>query len=265
VPGLVTRTAGDASVTVDLDHGGRLATLTVAGHQLLAHVADDPIHWGAYVMAPYAGRVRNGRLQAAGRTCQLPLRMPPHAIHGTVLDRRWRQVGGDAFTTDLGPDWPWPGTVTQVIRLSPDALELTVEVRTDGAAGVAFPASAGWHPWFRRSLAHGHQARLHLSAATMLRRGPDGLPDGTLLSPPPDGPYDDCFTDLRAPTRIEWPGALTLTVESDCAYLVVYDERPDAVCVEPQTAPPNALEPPAFTVTGDTPLRAWTRWSWSPA
>jgi len=259
VPGLVTRTAGEASVTVDLDHGGRLATLTVAGHQLLAHVADDPIHWGAYVMAPYAGRVRNGRLQAAGRTCQLPLRMPPHAIHGTVLDRRWRQVGGDAFTTDLGPDWPWPGTVTQVIRLTAQSLHLGLTVTAHGAP---FPASAGWHPWFRRHLPGCAPAVLSLDAATMLRRGVDGLPDGTRVTPPA-GPYDDCFTDLRSPAAINWPGGPHLTVDSSCDYLVVYDEHPDALCLEPQTAPPNSLDQAESVVRPTSPLSATTTWTWS--
>ena len=60
-------------------------------------------------------------------------------------------------------------------------------------------------------------------------------------SPPPPGPWDDCFTDLSGPPVVRWPGALELTIESDCPCVVVYDETAEAVCVEPQSGPPDAL------------------------
>ena len=33
--------------------------------------------------------------------------MPPHAIHGTVLDRRWHAIDASTIAIDLGPDWPF--------------------------------------------------------------------------------------------------------------------------------------------------------------
>ena len=37
-----------------------------------------------------------------------------------------------------------------------------------------------------------------------------------------------------------WPGVLALRIDSDCEHVVVFDEPDDAVCVEPQSAPPDA-------------------------
>ncbi len=87
----------------------------------------------------------------------------------------------------------------------------------------------------------------------MLARGDDGLPDGRRITPPPPGPWDDCFEGITAPTVLEWPGVLRLSIDSDAEYVVVYDEQPGAVCVEPQTAPPNDL---AFMVEPGRPFVA---------
>ena len=46
---------------------------------------------------------------------------------------------------------------------------------------------------------------------------------------------------LRRPPVLRWPGFLELTIESECPDWVVYTEPVDAMCVEPQTAPPDAL------------------------
>ena len=58
---------------------------------------------------------------------------------------------------------------------------------------------------------------------------------------PPAGPWDDCFTDLSGPPVLRWPGALGVVIESDCRFVVVYDEPADAICIEPQSGPPDAL------------------------
>ena len=247
--------AGAASAVVDLEHGGRLRSLRVDGLELLRAQQTDPMAWGCFPMAPWAGRIRRGRFDFDGRSCRLPVNLPPHAIHGTVFTRRW----DDDLTIDLGGDWPWPGRVVQHVELLPDALHLRLEVHADGPP---FPASCGWHPWFRRRLATGGDAQLSFDAGAMWVRDADGIPSGELVDPPP-GPWDDCFTDLRGSPRIEWPGALTLTVESACPHVVVFDEPVDALCVEPQTHPPDALNLGAATVEPGRPLVAEATLRWS--
>jgi galactose mutarotase-like enzyme len=95
----------------------------------------------------------------------------------------------------------------------------------------------------------------------MYLRDADGIATDRLVAPPP-GPWDDCFTDLRRPPVLRWPGFLELTVESDCPDWVVYTFPEDALCVEPQTAPPDALNTDPTVVLPGRPLSAEMTWRW---
>lgn len=252
--------AGEARVAVDAQAGGRIAALSVAGLDLLVGrptevpgaEAADLLRWGLYPMAPWAGRVRRGRFRFAGEEHALPLGMPPHAIHGTVFDRPWSREGPGRIGIELGPDWPWKGHARQEVSLAPDALTLRLSVES---AGDRFPASLGWHPWFRRRLARGAPLDLSMRAESMWLRGSDGIPTGERVAPPP-GPWDDCFTGVAQPLELVWPGALRLSLCSSAPCWVIYDEPTHAVCVEPQTAPPDALNAEAAIVEPGKPLVA---------
>jgi aldose 1-epimerase len=257
-----TLRAGDAAVTIDHEHGGRLSSLVVAGHELLRGPGDDPdpTSWGCFPLVPWAGRVRHGRFRFEGRAIELPLNKPPHAIHGTTFDRPWEPTDPGALRCDLGPHWPWPGLVHQEVELTPRSL--TLALRVEAAAGP-MPVSIGWHPWFCRHVG-GVDVQLVNPAERMWRRDAEGIPDGTLVEPTP-GPWDDCFTALIGPVELHWPGVLDLYVESDCEHVVVFDEPTDAVCVEPQSAPPDAhnSETDLAVVTSEEPLEVRTTWIWS--
>src|SRR5512141_1347558 len=141
--------AGDARAVVLPDDGGRLGSLIVAGRELLvtAH-PEGPIFWGNYPMAPWAGRVDRGRFRFDGVDHQLPLGMPPHAIHGVVYDRPWDVTGDTELAIDLDDRWPFRGRVTERFALDADGLEVALTLD----AGEPMPATVGWHPWFRRVL-----------------------------------------------------------------------------------------------------------------
>ena len=256
---MITLTAGDATAAVDPLAGGRLASLVVGGQERLVTEADGPTLWGCFPMAPWAGRVREGRFRWAGVEHQLPLRLPPHAMHGTVLDRPWSVVAEEgrrvALEIDLGPDWPWPGRAVQDLRLSPNRLDLLLEVHADDEP---FPASCGWHPWFRRPV------ELDLEAESLWRRDPTGLPTGELVpAPRSTSGLDDCLTGLRRPPRLRWPDGVEIEVSSSCEHWVVFTEPDHAVCVEPQTGPPDALNL-APRVAGPEPLVATASFRWWP-
>lgn len=254
--------AGEARVVVDAERGGRLASVAVGDLELLVGASHDPLGWGCYPMAPWAGRVRDGRFRYAGKEHQLERNLPPHAIHGTVYDQAWKVEHADrtdaVLVTDLGDRWPFPGRVVHRVRLAPDALELRLEV---WAEDEPFPASCGWHPWWRRTLARGRPAEVDLAAGAVWLRDGDGIPTGE-LAPPPPGPWDECFTELAAPPVLRWAGALELTVETTCMDVVVYDQLANAVCIEPQTGPPDALRLTPVLVEPGLPLVAEATFAW---
>jgi aldose 1-epimerase len=99
------------------------------------------------------------------------------------------------------------------------------------------PATIGYHPWFAAPV------ELDVAPTHQYRRDADGLPDGTFVAPDPR-PWDDCFTGLAAPPTLTFGDGLVMTVTADVDHWVLY--TPDhAVCVEPQTGPPDGphLEP----------------------
>jgi aldose 1-epimerase len=264
----LTMVADGVEAVVDLQAGGRLSSFVVDGRELLVTEGVGPIAWGSFPMVPYAGRVRNGWFEFRGRRWELPTKLPPHAIHGTVLDRPWRVLDDRTIATELGPAWPFAGRAIQRFELAASRFTSRLELHAD----EPMPASLGWHPWFRRhpqptstgppSGPVPGAVELELDAGAMFRRDDDGITTRELVVPPPPGPWDDCFTDLRRPPVLRWPGFLELTIESDCPTWVVYTAPTDALCVEPQTAPPDALNTGSTIVEPSRPLIAEMIWSW---
>ena len=228
--------AGGVTCIIDPVTGGRIASLTVGDRQLLLGPAPDghPMHGGSYPMAPFAGRVRDGRFEFDGHEYQLELNHPPHAIHGVAFTQPWSVNDfGDTFvamTCGFEDHWPFGGAASQRIELFADRVEQSLTVTADD---LAMPAQVGWHPWFVKP----DVARLAFDR--MYVRDSDGIPTGELVDAPP-GPWDDCFVGPRGPLELEYTG-LVVRLESDCGCWVVYDQLHDATCVEPQSGPPNGF------------------------
>lgn len=214
-----------------------MASLAVAGHELLVPLDEgdgSAMGWGCFPMVPFAGRIRNGRFRFDRHEHALAPNLGAHAIHGTCFDRAWTSTGPGRAAIDLGDDWPFAGTASQEVTLEPGRLDLTLTI----AADVDQPVTAGWHPWFRRTVG-GADAVIHNPAEARWQRDHHGIPDGTLVDPGP-GPWDDAFCGLLGPAGISWPGVVDVFVESDADTVVIYDEPDHAVCIEPQSAPPDA-------------------------
>lgn len=66
--------------------------------------------------------------------------------------------------------------------------------------------------------------------------------DGGVAAPGSGATWDDPFVGVTAPPQIAWGDALTLTLTAGPAvtHWMVYDPD-DALCVEPQAGPPDAL------------------------
>ncbi len=250
---LIRLRVGDRLATVDATRGGRLASLIVAGRELLvpAPDADDRgVDWGCFLMAPWPGRLADGRVPWQGGTVQLRRTREPHALHGVVYDRTWSvdRAEEDQVVLSCGfvpVEWPFGGRVRQRIRLAADHLELHAVIT---AGPRAMPAALGWHPWFRRT---GGEPRLRVDAAQVLqteRMIPTGRPIAVagqtdLRTGPPLGQrrLDLTYVAPRSPVVATWPD-MELRVEfgRPIRALVVFTP-PGGLCLEPQTAWPNAL------------------------
>jgi aldose 1-epimerase len=263
---LLNLEAPGVTASIDEARGGRLASLRVEGRELLVGPAgpdDSSIRWGCYLMAPWPGRLDGGRLRWRGRTWQLERTHGRHAIHGLTVAAPWEvdRAGATEAALSISLDrrgWPFCGTVRQRTRLEPGRLVLEAEIR----AGAAMPAALGWHPWFRRrgDVAVRVDADRVLEMRQMLPTGETrpvagrfDLRGGPILG---RRRLDDVYLGARSPVEIAWPD-LKLRLETDpwLSTVVVYSP-PEAFCVEPQTAWPNALglDSPAARAAGAVAL-----------
>ena len=153
-------------------------------------------------MAPWVGRLRNGRVRWRGRVWDMPLTEPPHALHGTVLDVPWvmRETTGTVACLEvgLGGDWPFAGRIVRdLLELHPDRLVDRLEVH---ANEEPFPAITGWHPWFRRRAVRladrveSGPVALEIHAGRRVDVDLEGLPTGWLGVPGPSRRTMSCST-----------------------------------------------------------------------
>lgn len=278
--GGVELVAGAVRASFDLDRGARLVRLAVPSPhgpeggtlELIPAAGPAPFGGGAFVMAPWAGRIRDAVASHDGRRLALAPFVDGHAIHGLVVDRTWRadEVLADRalLAVEVTEGWFGAFALTQAVRLTEDRLDVAFALAPRDAA---IPATVGWHPWFPRRLG-GVDARMHLPAAWRLARDVRGIPDGRREerggAPGSDrwgdGPWDDAFGGLDGPVRVQWPGVLELAVTTDGPIVVVYTGDPDAWCVEPQTGPPDEVHLAPRIVTPDEPLTLSLTLAWGP-
>jgi aldose 1-epimerase len=86
----------------------------------------------------------------------------------------------------------------------------------------------------------------------MLIRGSDGIPTGERSKPTPP-PWDDAFTGIKGTPAVVWEDVARISIECDAPWWVVYSEDSEGVCLEPQTAPPDAQN---LGITGENYIEA---------
>jgi aldose 1-epimerase len=228
---------------------------------------------GIPILFPYPGRIRGRTLTWQGQ--QYPLEGDDHrgnAIHGFVLTRPWRvleqtatrAVGQFQASRDdpsLRDRWPADFRITVTYELAVDQLRMLCRVENPDQRPL--PCGLGLHPYFcvpgEGPAADACRVELPFTKSWELR---DMLPTGQLL--PIEDPagyqaglrladlqFDDVFTGLRFVDGlctcriIDPPSGLRLAVEFDRGYreCVVYNPpHREAVCIEPYSCVPNALE-----------------------
>lgn len=260
-PGPLLRIASAATeVMIAPQAGGRVAQVAHAGVPwLVEHGADNAamIAWGCYPMLPWAGRLRGGRFEFAGRRYRLPANLGAHAIHGIGFALPWQVdehgAGHVELSLQLPGDhrWPFDGHARQRIEVGDGRLDLRLALT---AEAQAMPAVLGWHPWFRKP------AHLEFAPEAMYPRDGEGIATRPTVPPTP-GPWDDCFL-VDQPIVLQLAGQ-RLQLQSDCRHWVVYDGTAHATCVEPQSGPPDGFNLEPRRIGAGQTLQAWFSWRWS--
>lgn len=260
-PGPLIR-IGSEPLVVDIAPagGGRIAQIHYEGvEQLLGfdEANSAMIAWGCFPMVPWAGRIRHGRFQFDGESCQVPINLQPHAIHGLGFGLPWQILSRSSRHAELGlglprdERWPFGGHCRQHIEAGDTWLRLQLTLTANDRP---MPAALGWHPWFHKPERIGFCPRL------IYPRDQDGIASHPPTVPTP-GPWDDCFVNER-PVLLH-RGAHTLRLSSSCDHWVVFDEPALSTCFEPQTSPPDAFNRDPTRLEPGQSLSAWFLLEWT--
>jgi galactose mutarotase-like enzyme len=203
----------------------------------------------------------------------------PHSIHGLVFDTEWEVATSVADSISLNRNlddlWPLGGEIHHRIAVTPSGMTFSLEARA-GPEGM--PWGAGWHPWFERAR---EDVGLKVQAEATLVTTDDLIPSGEVAPVGEErdlrlGPLvgerllDHVYVAARSPAIVRWPDLeLQVGFGPSIETLVVYTPE-GAVCVEPQSAWPNAASLAARGVVGtglaalepNERSRLEMRWSW---
>lgn len=262
LPSLLTLKSGPFALDLVPEIGGAIAGLTAdwnGGIELLrrmpeaALAARDVRLAASYPLVPYSNRMRECTLTYGGRRHRFAPNFGghPHSIHGNAWQRTWTVESADAMSATLAlehsadgalaVEWPFAYRARQRFALSPDGLEIEIEIENAGASPM--PAGMGIHPFFPR----GAGTRLTTKTGSVWRNDEAMMPvaldpvppawnfeDGRLVAPIS---VDNCFAGWDVSAAIEWPESgvrLDMTADPVFGHLVVFvPPGRTYFCVEP--------------------------------
>lgn len=108
----------------------------------------------SFLMAPWAGRIYQGKFTYHGETIAYPSRQPdnPHSIHGFTRDFPWQVIDQQLnslslkFIHQASKEWPFSFEVMQRYCLDDKGLSIFVDIKNIG--DKTMPFSMGHHPFF---------------------------------------------------------------------------------------------------------------------
>ena len=267
--------AADTRVMVVPELGMVLGAFVVDGFDHVARPGGITALRGNHTTAvpllhPWANRLSRRRFTAAGTEVSLrglPLHTDEHGlpIHGVLVGHPGWEItalGRGRVTAwfDFGahPEllaaFPFPHSLTVTVRVTRRTVRVETTVHAD--QGVAVPVSFGWHPYWR---VPGARVDWHLALPEVAHERLDrrGIPTGrarseaAAVAPLADRAFDDLYALAETRTFELRGDGPRLRVAFDDGYPFAQVYSPigaDFCCVEPMTAPTNAL------VTGDHPV-----------
>ena len=159
-----------------------------------AHALSQVRLSACFPLVPFSNRVGQASLLWNGTSHPLVRNFAPepHAIHGVAWMRPWEVLQSDeafallSFEHRADASWPFDFDCSQALRLSPDALELTLSATNQSKQPAPF--GMGWHPYFVKRA----QSRIRFVAAGRWEMGPDKLPTERTNS----GGVDSCAVNI---------------------------------------------------------------------
>jgi galactose mutarotase-like enzyme len=281
----VTLSAGPYTATFLPDLGMLGSSLTHDGDELLDRTGgveryEEGHTTGLPLLHPWANRLEHLWYSSQGVHVDIEPRPPVHLldglpIHGTMTARTGWQVElaivdstrallqtRFAFDTpDLLESFPFPHELALFVELNVDLLRVTTTLHATGDRPV--PVSFGWHPYLR--LPDVPRAELAVELPERVHLALDGrmLPTGEETAEPAETlwlgnkrdadlrRFDDLYrlTGGRELALVGRGRRLAVTLEDGYDHAQVYAPAGQTfVCLEPMTAPVNAL------VSGDHPV-----------
>jgi aldose 1-epimerase len=269
VTGTLALADGDLTLELLPGLGAAISTLRYQGIEVLRPTppgTDEPFETAAFVLAPYANRIADGRFRVGEREVRIERNAPgqAHPLHGHAWRQPWRVESAARDQAVLvfehaADSWPWHYQVRQVLTLRSDSLEMALSLENRDSSPM--PAGLGWHPYFHKG--SGAQLKTHLEGVWLTdaeclpvrlahgtRFGQWGRGDG--LAQPEL--IDHCHTGWPGVAEILLPEEgleLALTASRALRWLHIYSPPDkDFFCIEPVSHMPNAINrsaPPATT------------------
>ena len=266
---------GDSQVALCPEIGGAIARFTWKGYDILRRAPDNAIaeksvrQMGVYTLVPYSNRLGQAKLIVGEKTFLLHPNFPPepHAIHGFGWQRVWNVVKRNADSAELNLqhlpdiDWPFACEATQVVRLSANALHVSLAVKNKDTR--AMPVGLGFHPYFPLT----PDTHLQTEWRGMWQMDADSLPtklslvpaeaDFSQLRPVSNWKVDHCFTGWSRRAVLDYPThRMQLDASDACRQIVVFapNDGRNFIALEPVTNINNAFALAASGVA-DTGMR----------
>jgi aldose 1-epimerase len=238
--------SGDHTIVLDLAAGARAVSWSFEGHELLVGSNPHPLDCGMYVMAPWVGRNSENTVRWNDRDHVFPTNSGQWAVHGSAYQTDIASVSSEILSqserlviTQNLDQWVEKLVMQTSWQVFSDRLETSVTLRSH--SGAAFPASVGWHPWFRKEIPALGQLKYHAGKAQRYLREGEIDTDAHCEFRPEDGPFDSTLKVLGQKIDLSWGDQLGLTITNSSPWFVLYDQPAHATCIEPQSAPPNAF------------------------
>ena len=236
--------------------GGSLAAFRAGGTDVMRPLSAADLAAGnvlgvaMFPMIPYANRIAGNAFDFGGRSHVVEANNPPEPfnVHGTGWKRPWKVDHCDSaeahLSLETGPgDGPFRYHATQLFRLDPEALSVTVGVTNTGDATMPF--GVGLHPWFVRD----PDVTLQFAARRFYLEEPGNVAGDPVTVPPeldfalarslPDRWRNNDYGGWEGEAVLRFPSrgfGLRITADPVFGHLMVYaDPARPFFCVEPQS------------------------------